>query len=111
MSSIVTAVTCWPGHTAGSTWWLKNSCIWLGDQAISRKGSSGSARNAEGGLEETERSDRGRDWASAPSLFSVSVSRLCLIASPESSFSTVEALLFTRGNSCHLSLVTRHCSA
>src|SRR5436309_1061203 len=46
MSSIVTAVTCWPGHTRGSTWRLKNSCIWLGDHAILKKGSSGSARNA-----------------------------------------------------------------
>src|SRR5438034_9024861 len=93
MSSIVTAVTCWPGHTAGSTWWLKNSCMWLGDQAISRKGSSGSARKAEGDLEETERSDRGRDWSSAPSLFSIS--GFCLLASSGSSLDTVEALPFT----------------
>src|SRR5438034_1138166 len=94
MSSIVTAVTCWPGHTAGSTWWLKNSCMWLGDQAISRKGSSGSALKAEGDLEETERSDRDRDWAAALFLFSV----FCfgLIAGPGSSFSTIEALLFTQ---------------
>src|SRR5438874_13493208 len=92
MSSIATAVTAWPGHTAGSTWWLKNSCMWLGDQAISRKGSSGSGRKVGGGLEETERSDR--EWAAALFLFSV----FCfgLIAGPGSSLSTVEALLFTQ---------------
>src|SRR2546428_9657496 len=93
MSSRDTAVTSWPGHTAGSTCRFKNCCMWLGDQAISRKGSSGSALNMEGGLEETERSDRDRDWSSALSLFSVS--GFCLLASSGSSLNTVEALLFT----------------
>src|SRR5437762_13811759 len=46
MSSIATAVTSWPGHTGGITLRLKNSSILLGDQAISAKGSFGSARNA-----------------------------------------------------------------
>src|SRR5207248_3689836 len=51
ISLIITAAASQSGRTAGSTWRLKNSCMWLGDQAISRKGSSGSARNAEDGLE------------------------------------------------------------